>query len=218
MELYGGVGYEHLRRTREIANPRAIAGHADTWSATVAATWDQTDHPTMPIRGARGRLAFQALDQKSEINQVDRNHDRTHGFTANALVMIPSAVSSRFSLFLHGEYGRYGTALPLHEYRLGGPGRLGSLPFDRMFGSEYDYEAAGIRYPLLFGTLGYGRVDALAYYETGNVRRSGVRLDRTQSVSLGIQAETLLGTAEIGISSGSDVGRARAFFRLGTRF
>jgi NTE family protein len=214
-ELRFGYDMYHAGTTLRSGDPSLPLYNGETSVGTIRWSLDRQDRALVPTHGVKlttvGSWYFHAPGQGSRtLPQLEVN---LSAFTpldhksANLLFGILGTGTS---------FGHH--ALPLQDFTLGGPFRLGGYARNIFQGSAYLYGNVGYlhRVSEFLPSLG-GRVYLGGWVETGSAFEDAEHAQYHTSVTSGIVAETFLGTAFAGGSLTRE-GSFSVYFSLGKLF
>lgn len=214
-ELRFGYDLYHAGTTLRSGAPNLPLYNGDVSVGTIRYTLDRVDRALIPTHGIRltttGSWYFHAPGSGGRTLPQ---------FEANLSAFTPLDHNSRNVLFgIFGAGTSFGHhALPLQDFALGGPFRLGGYTRNVFQGSDYLYGNVGVLHRVgeFLPSLG-GKIYLGGWAELGSAFEDSDRARYHSSVTSGLLAETFLGTAFAG-GSLTQEGSLSFYFALGRLF
>jgi NTE family protein len=201
------VGYQSA--SQRIGDP--LLPELDGTFSKVRLLWnfDSLDKAQVPTKGILSRNSFNYyFDSPGSNGKFAQAETRTFGF-------VPIAQRNILFGFAGGATTFKTTALPIQQFTLGGPFRVGGYGFEEFRGSNSANGGVGLLHnPKIVPTFLGGKTYVGAWYEGGSVFERINEAKYRQSLSGGVIVETPLGPVFLGGSVNED-GRGRMYFSFG---
>ncbi|HUT58733.1 MAG TPA: patatin-like phospholipase family protein [Phycisphaerae bacterium] len=208
------LGYEagYLNASPRLGNPSLGSPSGRTGATSIRYALDRLDSPVIPRRGVRIQVNLQ---------WVDASPGALRGFpSAEASFAVFQPVSKPASVYMLASggttFGRDQVGFP--QFSLGGPSRLAAYGLNEFLTNQYFLFRLGFLHRLaqLPPFLGRG-IYFNSLYELGKAYRTSSISNLPNDVAVGIETDTVLGPAFVGVSIG-DTGHRKVFFQLGRFF